>query len=356
MNNINITNEVWVNIYGYEGCYQVSNIGRVKSLGRIVSRGNNFITINESIMTLKEKNSKKGKYYYISLSKEGHNKNFKVCDLVIESFIPKPNYKYKVLHKNNILTDNSLDNLLYFDMNFKKCFSCNNIKNTIDFTKIIGTDRFKSRCIVCQKKYNSELRTKNKDRETINKKEYYINNKEHILKRSKNWYEKNKDRKVRVAKEWNNKNIIELRKKKLIYRKNKRVSDPSFRLRENIQKRISRLLKFSGAEKTITSRELTGLSKDELRKYIQSKFEAGMCWDNYGFGGDKWHVGHILPCELFNFLDERQQKICWHFSNLRPEWQTPNIKNLDKLDDGRFASNLSDIQKLEYLRNKGFNI
>ena len=94
--------EIWINIRGYNGKYQVSNTGKVRS-----TNYNNSHTIKE----LKQKLNKHG-YYEVKLSKNNKAKDYMVGRLVAEAFIPNPNYKPEVMHINSP-TDNSVENLCW---------------------------------------------------------------------------------------------------------------------------------------------------------------------------------------------------------------------------------------------------
>ena len=75
-------NEEWRDIEGYEGLYQVSNLGRVKSLNYRGCKGN--------ISILKPRLTKKG-YETINLCKDGKVKNVKIHRLVAKKFITNTN-------------------------------------------------------------------------------------------------------------------------------------------------------------------------------------------------------------------------------------------------------------------------
>ena len=47
-----------------------------------------------------------------------------------------------------------------------------------------------------------------------------------------------------------------------------------------------------------------------------------MTKENYGL----WHVDHIIPCASFDLTDPKQQKICFHWSNLQPLKAIDNLK------------------------------
>ena len=68
--------------------------------------------------------------------------------------------------------------------------------------------------------------------------------------------------------------------------------------------------------------ELTGCSKEDLIKHLESQFTDGMTWENYG----EWHIDHIRPCCSFNLEDPEEQKTCFHWTNLQPLWAIDNMK------------------------------
>lgn len=65
--------------------------------------------------------------------------------------------------------------------------------------------------------------------------------------------------------------------------------------------------------------ETFGYHQDDLKKHLESKFNNGMNWDNYGING--WHIDHIKPVSWFDFTDiESAIKECWALNNLQPMW------------------------------------
>lgn len=100
--------EVWKDIAGYEGLYQVSNFGRVRSLERVVQH------MHSGKLTLPSKlkePSFDGRYLFVVLSKDGKRKQFSIHRLVAETFIPNPDGLPCVNHKDENKTNNHVDNL-----------------------------------------------------------------------------------------------------------------------------------------------------------------------------------------------------------------------------------------------------
>ena len=94
--------EEWKNIAGYEGLYEVSNMGRVRSL--------NYNRRIGKIKVLKPQNNGQG-YLVVKLSKNREGKRFKVHRLVAQTFIPNPFGKPQVNHKDENKTNNNVENL-----------------------------------------------------------------------------------------------------------------------------------------------------------------------------------------------------------------------------------------------------
>jgi hypothetical protein len=102
--------EIWKDIPNYEGHYQVSNYGRVKSLERIVKNGKSSFLKKEMFLTLKQ--NTRG-YLCVSLYKNNLRKTKSVHQLVAMAFLNHIpcGHKKVVDHINNIRTDNRLENL-----------------------------------------------------------------------------------------------------------------------------------------------------------------------------------------------------------------------------------------------------
>lgn len=104
--------EIWKDIKGYEGLYQISDLGNVKSLPRtrISKIQKNPTKIKEKILKLCIR-SKNYKYYVCNLSKNGKGKNYTVHRLVAETFIENFENKTQVNHKDGNRLNNKVDNL-----------------------------------------------------------------------------------------------------------------------------------------------------------------------------------------------------------------------------------------------------
>lgn len=101
-------NEIWKDVLGYEGLYQVSNIGRIKSMARYIVCGHGGRNKRETI--LKNQTHPQG-YPQIELNVGGKFRLIKIHRLVAESFLPNPNGLLVVNHINGIKEDNRVENI-----------------------------------------------------------------------------------------------------------------------------------------------------------------------------------------------------------------------------------------------------
>ena len=155
--------EIWKDIQGYENLYQVSNLGRIKSLDRKVKVGikNNDIVLHKGkILKL---NQKRNEYLSVDLSKEGIVKTISVHRLVAIAFIPNVDNKMQINHINAKKYDNRVENLewcsyeenkehakknkLYYNPNRKKvrCKQTNEIfESSYNAGEWLNNEKFKN--------------------------------------------------------------------------------------------------------------------------------------------------------------------------------------------------------------------
>ncbi len=109
-NNKSMSNieEIWKDVIGYEGYYQVSSIGRVRSLDRQLK--NNHTTYDLKGVILKNRITDRG-YHTVQLSRKCRSKQKFVHRIIAESFFTKPINATETNHKNGIRSDNRLENL-----------------------------------------------------------------------------------------------------------------------------------------------------------------------------------------------------------------------------------------------------
>ena len=108
--------EIWKDVKGFEGFYQVSNLGRVRQLDRIsVSENRSTQKIKG---TIKKAEVGKNGYNMVMFYKDSKYKCAYVHRLVAQAFIPNPDNLPQVNHKDEIRTNNCVDNLEWGDSKY----------------------------------------------------------------------------------------------------------------------------------------------------------------------------------------------------------------------------------------------
>lgn len=147
-----LTIEVWKPVKGYEGLYEVSNLGNLRSVDRYVMHGDHYCFLKGK--PRKTLPHSKG-YLSIQLSKNSEDKKYLVHRLVAEAFIPNPSNLPCIDHINTVKDDNRVENLRW-------CTNKENMNNplTIDHVniksrskevheKMLATKR-KNQCYGCE--------------------------------------------------------------------------------------------------------------------------------------------------------------------------------------------------------------
>ena len=122
--------EEWRDIPGYKGLYQVSNLGRIKSLiDKKYDLNEKVVKIINREKMLKQNLTKKG-YCNVKLYKNGKGKTYKIHRLVAKTFIPNPENKPQVNHIDGNKQNNCVSNLEWNtnEENFNNAIKINLVK------------------------------------------------------------------------------------------------------------------------------------------------------------------------------------------------------------------------------------
>jgi len=210
---------------------------------------------------------------------------------------------------------------------------------------------FKSKNLEKMKQYQSNYDAvyyqENKDKILQDKKEYYQENKEEIIEDRKEYYQENKEEKQKYNKLYyqDNKETLICNAKKYyiqnknsvriysnFYNKNKRLTNPNFKIRTTVSANINFHLKSNGSSKNGNScLNYLQYTISILKEHLENLFEPWMTWENYGRYKSKtwndndqstwtWQIDHIIPQSTFKYtsMEDEEFKKCWALENLRP--------------------------------------
>ena len=160
----------------------------------------------------------------------------------------------------------------------------------------------------------------NKQEYLRQQREYRVKNADAIRERRRLYRQKNAA-KIKLAKQ---KYGVENRDKIAKALADRRANNPIVRMANSMRRSIRRYLD-AGQKGEMSSFEIIGCSKDDLRKHLESKFRDEMTWQNYG---KHWHIDHIVPLISAKSSDEIK-RLC-HWTNLQPLTAFENISKGSK--------------------------
>mgnify|MGYP000910249574 CR=1 FL=1 len=185
----------------------------------------------------------------------------------------------------------------------KHCNKCHQDKPLHEFYDFKGTkDGKRNGCKSCWQLY--------RDQNKHLKHQHYLNNKNEIISKIKEYELKNKDK---------------MRLYRTNYTRERLKNDAKYKIAFILRTRLRQALK--NHWKSGSAVKDLGCSIQELKVYLESKFQPGMTWDNHG----KWHIDHIIPLSAFDLTNRTEFLKACHYSNLRPLWALDNIKKSNKL-------------------------
>jgi len=161
-------------------------------------------------------------------------------------------------------------------------------------------------------------------RERINrsKREWSARNKDRTRQHDRNKYNRPgfKEHRSAYYAEWYQRTHATRRKYMREYERKRKLADPGYAMMVRLRSRLGHALLSAKTKKADRFNAIVGCTPAHLARHIESKFQPGMSWDNRRL----WHLGHIIPCAAFDFTDPKQQRACFHFSNIQPLWAADN--------------------------------
>lgn len=203
----------------------------------------------------------------------------------------------------------------FFTKSKKKCDKC---LDQVEEDKKISLQNSKEN----KKEYYKGWCKTHSEKMSQYRKEYYIKNKELLSHNRKIYY----DSLTNVEKE-HRREIRRLYNKDIYQRiiKQRREDDPLFKLKCNLRNLIKNSLTLQGYTKKSKTYEIVGLTYIDFQNFIESKFQEGMTWENYG----EWHLDHIVP--VSSAIDEESLINLNYYTNFQPLWALDNLRKSNLL-------------------------
>ena len=111
------------------------------------------------------------------------------------------------------------------------------------------------------------------------------------------------------------------------YVKERRKTDPIFKLSLEVRNRLRAFLKVRNIRKTNRTFKMVGCTPEFLKEYLEKKFKPGMSWKNHSMRG--WHIDHRIPLDSAKTYEDIERLI--HYTNLQPMWAIENLKKSNKI-------------------------
>lgn len=124
----------------------------------------------------------------------------------------------------------------------------------------------------------------------------------------------------KLAWEKANRNIVN--KNRRGYESLRKKEDPAFLIARRLRSRLSMAVKNIHKRKKDSTVKDLGCTIGELIVHLESQFEDGMSWNNYG----EWEIDHIVSFSKFDLTDREQLLEAFNYKNIRPFWPKANKK------------------------------
>jgi hypothetical protein len=197
----------------------------------------------------------------------------------------------------------------------KRCPKCGIEKPLDAFSRARSSrDGLQVQCKPCRQVITKAWREKNPDQIKRYNDQYRETHRERRREYDRHWRQENRNY-------WRD------------YQNDRLHGDLSYRLHNYISRAIRRAIK----KDRRSAFDLLGYTVEELRQHLESLFQPGMTWENYG---TEWHIDHITPKSWFKLenedgVDNYELRLCWSLRNLQPMW---GVENLEK--SNRYISDI----------------
>lgn len=124
---------------------------------------------------------------------------------------------------------------------------------------------------------------------------------------------------------WRTKNAERVRNQKRAYKKHRLATDPVFKLKATMRRRLSLFLSLNQYVKEQSTFQMIGCTPEFLKAHLEALFHPGMSWENKHL----WQIDHIIP--LKRATNKEQVLELFHYTNLQPLWNKDNLNKGAKM-------------------------
>lgn len=247
---------------------------------------------------------------YLEKRKKPSQKNIEICVCEICKINTFEKISTKKYCDDCAIKQKKLNHLNFREKNKKveilNCIRCK--VNTFEKYKM------KKYCDVCtvlvRRERCNNYKQKNKEKIKEYNKLYKNEHKEEIKEKRKIYDEKNRD---------------SINYRQNIYLKIRRQTDFNFKIAGTMRSRLRRVLKGKTSKSVM---KYLGCEISLFKKWIEFQFEHDMTLTNHG---TLWHIDHVLPCANFNFENEEDKEMCFHWTNIKPMYASQNMSKKDSI-------------------------
>lgn len=148
----------------------------------------------------------------------------------------------------------------------------------------------------------------------------------------KQWCLRNKEKRKAIYTRYNRANKDKMNAYRRLHKdkrnkkhKERRENDLNYKIKSNLRCRLRSAIKL-GFKAGSCVKDL-GCTIEQLKSHLESQFQSGMNWENWGIKG--WHIDHIKPLSKFDLTDRKQFLEAVHYTNLQPLWANENLSKSD---------------------------
>jgi hypothetical protein len=273
------------------------------------------------------------------------DKKCTICDIIL-------NNENKTKRSNKCKSCTNLKYKEYVKTKLTENYN-SNVERKCSYCSILLTseNQVKNRpnCKPCYNQKCKEYKKNNKNIVTEYRKKYYDKNKEDIAEYYKIHYKENKDTYMENNKIWRENNREHTREKE----NERNKTNENLRLRRNCRTRIHSALKKYDIKKNKKTLDILDCDIGFLKTWLEFNFKEGMTLENYG---PYWHVDHVIPCSLFNLVEENQMKECFHWTNLQPLKGSDNCSKQNKLDEEEVINHYKRVHEFATIHGFVLNV